>query len=387
MVMSISYNYLIVFNKTTKRVEHFAYSNPHIPILPDDYPEFEESTQDYVVLLNQYDLTIWDSTDREVISDAAAESLGIAESQISKYVRDITVTENLTDEYLWDETTQVVTYSPLIVSAQRKYLDVGFISGDSLVTVGGGPSGLDSVVSIANYLTNYDWQHPQSVLSSYPMTIRVTKRFSDGTVDTTATDVVTLTPTGGLTGILSGAMTAGVKDFEWTPGIESKVIQFEATSNQNDTDPGKFACWVAFAATSPGTDTTKKAFIADYAFHLPGVVTVGGGPLTDGAYFEFQIPTTPKNSSYAYYHPQAHRIILVAGVAPSGGSLTLQLLGVSSGKYAEQSLGDGEYTTGVTSQVDMKPSSDDYFTPGEIIRGKITAANSAASVNVIIRFE
>ncbi len=374
--MSIAYNYLIVYNKSTNRIEPFSYHHPHIPVIRDSYPEFEESTQYYRGLLNCYDPSIWSTTDRDTLDTSAAAALGIVESQIAYYTRDVTVSENLTTSYLWGDTLKVATLSAPALSAQQKYLGIVFSNSGGHISSGTGPFGLDEIQSELHRFFKRTWRDTYDPTVG-PVIVTVTKYYADGTIDTTATDTITLIITRGFLSYTTRVMTAGIATFAWLPCLECGIASFEASSDQSDCD----ATTASLHIKSPDDDLNaeRRTFTRTTHQDLSGTLSATGGPASDGVYGSIYLPEHPRSSANDYYQPGIIRVTAGCQAGPSGGDLVVHYIGETSGKVMSLTVPDGSVRISAAPTAVSGPT---YYTPGEWVQRKVIYANGAADVSL-----
>lgn len=198
--------------------------SPVFPVLPDYWPWYEESTQGYLVGMDEDSISdeYWGS-DGELTDDAIAE-LGVLESERGKYHRGLVmVAEDETvpiSHHVIAPATGVITLTPPALSAQRMSLEVGFIPGDLSVDLTGGPNGEAITAAVAT------------------VSIRVRKLYSDGTLNATATDALTLIPSRSGDGIKTASLVAGVHDFTFALPSEAGWVTVEARSALANTSAG-----------------------------------------------------------------------------------------------------------------------------------------------------
>lgn len=224
--------YLTIYNKTTLRLVLNDISEV-FPVLPDYWPWYDESVQDYMVGMDEDSISDSYWTSVGGLTDAAVALYGIAESERVKYYRGLIMQVARRDVpasyYVINESTGVLTYSAPAISAQRKHLEAAFLAGDPDVDLTGGPNG-------------------EPLVDAEPsITVRVRKLYSDDSVVTTATDTITLIPSRGRSGILTGILVAGVYDFTFELPIETGPVSIEVRSTESDTNVG----WLNFYRNAP----------------------------------------------------------------------------------------------------------------------------------------
>lgn len=380
-------NYLLIYNKTTKRVEYFCTYAYGIPVLPDYYPDYDSVSQNYVVGLTVYDPSIWESDG--TLTAAAISAYGIAIDEASKYLMDVDFDSllsvaDVTDYILNDDLDDVVLSAPPI-SAQPRYLGIEILYG-AMGEAGTGPRGLDRIPSDA---ARYEYGGPGSAgaVGGYPISVRVTKYLADGTVDTTATDIITLIPDKGVFTFGTAAMVAGVADFTWSPGVESGLITFEASSSTLNVTPGVASIWVDHddSLLDGGADSYRgRAYVGEHSIYVPGALDPAMGPLGDGTVYVLTLPEET-GRSVAYGTPiRLARARLSCMTPPTGGPLTVRIQGQTSLATVTLNLADGVWTS--ASETGSWVTSES-FTPGEDVHIKVTAGNSAAELNIYLRWE
>lgn len=372
-------NSIVIFITATNRVVTWAEVGYGVPVPEDYFDVYDPVIHDYRIGLQTYNDGDFDEA-TDLLTDAACAAYGISTAHKSKVYKDEYIAQG-DERYLWVDATKSVSLSAPALSAQNKYLGISFVDtvpGSPCIQVAGGPNGIDMLP------TNYYWyamwspeQRESTISNCY---IRVTKYLADGTVDTSATDTITLSVDKGTLLTFTAVMVAGVANFIFLPGVEGGYLHCEALSNQSDTIGGTGSLWIQ--AFELNTNYKKRTYITAREFFLSGAITTTSGKAGDGRVFQFAIPAAPPQAGYDYPTKvtiTAIELHAAADVSVTNFDVNLELSGTPTTKTGTVTIpiGSNRVRDEMTSQV---------FAPGDIINLLITGG-TATDVNVRVEFE
>jgi hypothetical protein len=375
-------NTLLIFDKTTNRIVYWAEWESGVPVLPDDFPDYEESTQDYVVCMNEYDEDDWDESTGQLTS-AALTKYGIAAGEVAKYLKDVEI-EAVNDQYVWDATNKVVQQQPQSIDEQRKYLVVELVDPDTInkpnISQGTGPGGINEVPSMYYDFLKFDFRTTDDLESSFYFNIRVRQYKADGTLDSSSTDTITIIAGKGLVteGTTSKALSGGEATFKWIPLLDQGLVTLVASSSGSRVKTGIARYWIKESGVQ--VDDKKRRITGVLQFHIPSTVSTTGGPASDGVYGRWQFPARLKAGS-SEYTPELHiaSVSVFAQVGSTGDSCIFRLQGLTSGHTYDITLPAGQH------YVNIDNINDTGWSPGEIIVCKVTKDDgSAQDVDIYI---
>jgi len=371
-------NYLVVYDTATGRVAHWEENSAVVPVLPDYYPSFDALTQNYHVGVGTLDDAYW--SEDGTLNAAGIALLGLPAEEVSKYVRNLVIARSNTD-YLFSEETLLLTYQPAPLIGRPTYLTVETLPGDPLVTAGGGPNGEDAVPT-----NRYDYQNSEleaAIRWGYSLTLRVIRRWNDGTIHTGATDTITMVTNNGAVTETSKALTGGIAEFTWIPGPDSGLVMFSASSSVTGVIVGSLQLWIDSLADVLGDALQHVKYNAQFSIFMPGVVNPSMG--VSGVVARLYLPTEPQpGSGFAYKYVYIKRAQVNALTAPVGADLVLRITGLTSGTTQDITLKDGEHWT--LAGEDYLPLPADYFAPGEYLECSVSSG-TAGDVTLHIQFK
>ena len=371
-------NSIVIFVTATNRVVTWAEVGYGVPV-PEDYTVYNAAIHDYRIGLQTYNDGDFDES-TDLLTDAACAAYGISTSHKAKVYKDEYIAQG-DERYVWVDASKSVSLSAPALSAQNKYLGISFVDivpASPVIQVAGGPSGIDMLPT--NYYWYAMWSPEQRHSTLSGCYIRVTKYLADGTVDTSATDTITLSADKGTLLTFSGALVAGVKDFLFFPGVDGGYMHCEALSNQSDTIGGTGSLWLQ--AYELNTNYKKRTYITVREFFLSGAISNASGKAGDGRVFQFQIPAAPPQAGYDYptnVTITAIELHAAADVSATDFDVNLELDGTPTTKT-------GDVTIPIGSNRVRDEMSSQVFAPGDIINLLITGG-TATDVNVRIEFE
>ena len=370
-------NSIVIFVIDTNRVITWA-EIAYGVIVPESYDIYDPLIHDYRIGMLNYEEEDFDES-TELLTDEACAKYGISTAHKSKVYKD-TYIEPGDIRYVWEEATKALKEEEPAIADQNKRLVVTFedvAPGSPVIQIGGGPNGIDMIPT--NYYWYSMWSPEQRSFTVSACYVVVTKQFVDGTTDTSATDVITLTANKGNLLTFTGTLSAGVTSFMFLPGVDGGYLSCEATSDQPDTLPGNGSLWIQ--AYELNENYKKRTYVSKRDFFIPGTVTTTSGKDSDGRVYQFTIPTATPHPGYDYDDIQVTSVELHASANISADDFKCQFE-----VNGTPSTNTGEIVIPVGSNYVIDISAYDGFTMGDVINLLVTAG-SASDLNVHIEFE